>query len=346
MEIADMKRLWLALVALSLAGCASGGNVAGSYESLAVGGEPEKTHEFKDAREIDKRDLLARIPSWAGEIQHAREYREAGLLRQEIVFAGGTRGDHMIEVTLAERGANPAELHRPSDSEIEAELATRFPGVAMKIVPQDAQGAAGADRVAIGRASDGTRCLYDWRWADDVRVAADPSGIAAVTAAFSQKATPALLRVRLCSKYVSLDDLASLARQIQFAPIPDIDRIVNGGAPNPGAVKPGEVRALAPTLESALACGAGETPAPERAKRSSPRSEKKLAHRTPTVKSGATYSADAESARFLAAPPIAASGDLEVSAGRPAAGARDLDLPAAAYRGPAAGTAPPTSSAQ
>ena len=341
-----MRHLWLALFALSLSGCASGTNVVASYESLAVGSEAEKPHQINDAREIDKEDLLARIPTWAGEILHAREYREAGLLRQEIVFAGGARGDHTVEVTLAERGANSASLHRPSDSEIESELGARFPGVAMKIVPQDVS-AAGADRVAIGRASDGTRCLYDWRWTDDVRVASDPSGIAAVASAFSQKATPALLRVRLCSKYVSLDDLASLARQIQFAPIPDIDRIVNGGAPNAAPVKHVEVSALGPTLESALACGAA-TPASERVKKSSPRAQKQAARRTPTAKPDPAYAADPESAHFLAPPPIAVAGDkpVEPSAGRLAVGARDLDLPAAAYRGPPAGTPPLTSSVQ
>ncbi|HYC25949.1 MAG TPA: cellulose biosynthesis protein BcsN [Roseiarcus sp.] len=337
-----MTRLWLALLAASLSGCAGGTGVGANYQSLAVVGEPEKAHE------VDKSDLLARIPAWAGDLKRARQYREAGLVRQEIVFSGGTLGDHTIEVTVAERGVSSERLHRPTDNEIEDELAARFPGVAMKIVPGEGQDAPGADRVAIGRASDGTRCLYDWRWANDVRLASDPSGIAAVAAAFSQKTTPASLRVRLCSKYVSLDDLASLARQIQFAPLADIDRIVDGLAPKAEAIKPVQVGALAPTLESALACTGGAPTLP-RAKYSPPHSEKRQAHRAPPANLSASYAAETGGARFLAAPPIAApvAKPVEPAAGRVATGLRDLDLPAAAFRGPAgAGTTAPTLATQ
>jgi Cellulose biosynthesis protein BcsN len=336
-----MKHFWLALFAISLSGCAGGANIAASYESLAPVGEADTAHE------IDKRDLLVRIPAWAGETQQARLYREAGLVRQQIVIAGGTRGDHMIEATVAGRGANPAALSQPSDSEIESELATRFPGVRMHVIAPR-QGEVGPDRVAIGRASDGTRCLYDWRWADDVRIASDPSGIGAVAAAFSPKATPALLRIRLCSKYVSLDDLASLARQIQFAPIADINRIIDGAPSNADAAKRVQVSAAGPTLESALSCWGGTALASERAQGGAPYAGKRLARRAPTLQSRPRDSEDARDSRFLAPPPAAeADKAVETSVSRVATGPRDLDLPAAAYRGPVAAAATaPSSGAQ
>jgi Cellulose biosynthesis protein BcsN len=334
MEIADMTRLSLALIALWLGGCAAapgGAGIAANYEGLAAGG-PEKAHD------INSRDLLVRIPDWTGAVQRARQYEEGGVLRQEIVFAGGTRGDHLIEVAVATRVTGSEVLHQPSDAEIQDELAAKFPGVTMRVVTAPSPDASGPERIAIGRANDGTRCLYAWRWSDAVRVASDPSGIATIAAIFSQKAMPASLRIRLCTKYVSLDDLASLAGQIRFASVADIDRIVAG--PTAAADPPAraETGALTPTLESALACP-GATPSTARFAQASAPAEKRPAHHIRASQTAVAYPTfQGGGQRFLAPPRSDASAvkTLGQSVTRKGDGPQGLDLPAAAFRGPAA----------
>jgi hypothetical protein len=310
------------------------------------------------SNQIEQQDLLVKIPDWAGTIKSARQTNDASGARQEIVIAGGTRGDNIIEVAIemgaAENGRALTSTHAPSGEEIDEELRAKFPGVPMRAVSKAEAGAEARYDLAIGRAADGTRCLYAWYWTNNYRIASDPSGIAAVSTMFSQRKEPESLRIRLCSRYVKLDDLASLARQIHFVSSMEAERIVLGSA----AANEETTHAASPppdtTLEDAIVGSTGsETLTPEGPIPSAKtKTHKRVARGVePTNQPIATLARretpESGGVRYLAPPPPGGTPSAPGFPGTPVAqpvAASDtvahdqmLNLPAAALRGPANG---------
>ena len=349
-----MRYFLPAFIALCLAGCSNAERATARYEALDAGSVAATSHQ------VDRADLFVQIPEWAGAMKEARQSREGNVSRQDITFAGGTRGAHEIQAAVemwdAGNGGAPT-LHRPTVGEINDELQAKFPGVAMRVMANPMSDVVGPYYLAIGKASDGTRCLYAWRWMEDLRVASDPSGIASFNAMISRKSSSATLRIRLCSKYVTLDDLASLAQQIRFVPMADITRIAaqNG---RPSLELASRVDASAPTLDSQIDSPKGEADLSPQKKHSSsaaPPAKKRVAHKPKKQKIDADILLSPSSeagGRYLAPLP---GGDVEPSpvagpaypsatsaAPAPAAGAQGLNLPAAAFRGPSSPTAAKT----
>jgi hypothetical protein len=341
MEANDMKRLLPALFALAAAGCSNGNGLVARYDGL-------ESEAARPPRPIAADDMLVKIPEWAGAIKNASQSNDGGVVRQKIVIAGGTHGDNFVEVTVDSNGPASRSLaspHAESSAEIEADLRAKFPGVAMRAVGKQANDASAPYDIAIGRSADGGRCLYAWKWTDNLRVASDPSGIAAVASMFSQKAMPASLHIRLCSKYVTLDDLNSLAQQIRFASIVDADRILGLSAPTAqGAAAPPLVHA---SLESAIACPvptADFSPLEKRAlaaPRAAHRSVARARRAAPPVEAAAVVPATANGVRYLAPPPTGSSGAPPAGVAAASGEAQSLGLPAIALHGPSAAAAKP-----
>ncbi len=337
-----MKRLLPALFALAVAGCSNGGGMVARYDGL----EPEAA--ARPSRAIGADDMLVKIPEWAGAIKNASQSSDGGVLRQKIVIAGGARGDNFVEVTVDGSGLasrSPSSPHAPTSAEIEDDLRVKFPGVAMRIVGKQANDPSAAYDIAVGRSADGGRCLYAWKWTDNWRVASDPSGIAAVTSIFSQRSMPASLHIRLCSKYVTLDDLNSLAQQIRFASIVDADRILGISAPAAQAAAPQPL--VHASLESAAACPAPNadfSPLEKRAlaaPRAAHRSRARVRRASPPpAEATALPPATANGVRYLAPPPSGAAGGApQYNAPAPSGEAQSLGLPSIALHGPSAATA-------
>jgi Cellulose biosynthesis protein BcsN len=332
-----MKALIPALCALALAGCSAGGGAIARYDGGRL------NNDDREPRAIPAKDLLVSIPEWAGPPKNARQQNTGDVTRQSVVIAGGTRGDNIVDVQLESRdGVNHANyrLRAPLEADITEELRSRFPGVEMRPAGRSQGGGGDAIDIAIGRAADGTRCLYGWRWDDDLRAAFDPSGIATVKSMVSQQSLAGSMRIRLCSKYVTLDDLASLARQIRYNKTANLDHIITG-APVPGD-EPAPSPVKDTTLENAFACpGAPDSCSLEGQSHPVAQSRRKLASR-PTVQvqpaelSAPLDTSAAAGPRYLATPPTAQSSTAPMSSSPASGGAPVIDLPAAALRGPSA----------
>jgi Cellulose biosynthesis protein BcsN len=332
-----MKRLLPALFALAVAGCSNGNGMVARYDGL------ESEAAARPARAIGADDMLVKIPEWAGAVKSASQSNDGGVFRQKIVIAGGARGDNFVEATvdnngLANRGLSSP--HAETSAEIEDDLRVKFPGVAMRVVAKQPNDSSAPYDIAIGRSADGGRCLYAWKWTDNLRVALDPSGIAAVTSIFSQKAMPASLHIRLCSKYVTLDDLNSLAQQIRFASIVDADRILGVSAPAAQGAAPQPLAHA--SLESAVACPvatADFSPLEKRAlaaPRAAHRSAARVRRVSPPGEAAAVAPVTANGMRYLAPPPTGPSGAPPSAAAATSGEAQSLGLPAIALHGPSA----------
>jgi Cellulose biosynthesis protein BcsN len=346
-----MKQVLAPLFALAAAGCSSAGMTA-RYDGL------ETKIAAPASRQVEQKDLLVKIPEWAGAVQSARQTNDASGAKQEIVLPGGTRGDNVVEVAIqvgaARNGGGLSNSHAPSGEDIDEELRAKFPGVAMRAVSKSEAGAETRYDLAVGRAADGTRCLYAWYWTENYRIASDPSGIAAVGTMFSQRLEPASLRIRLCSKYVKLDDLASLARQIKFVPAAETERIVLGSAATNDEAARSASRPPDTSLEDAMVGSTGsETPAPKAPTKSARTIPHKRVVREvepinpPTAASPRPETAASGGPRYLAPPPLGGTPSapgLRGAATQPVGGSGSsahnqmLNLPAAALRGPVNGS--------
>jgi hypothetical protein len=332
-----MKALIPALFTLTLAGCSAGGGAIARYDDGRL------NNGDREPRAIAARDLLVSIPEWAGAAKNARQQNAGDVTRQSVVIDGGTRGDNIVDLQIESRdGANRGDhrLRAPSEADIAEELRGRFPGVEMRQIGRSRGSAGDPVDIAIGRAADGTRCLYGWRWDDDLRAAFDPSGIAAIKSMVSQRSLAGSMRIRLCSKYVTLDDLASLARQIRYNKTANLDQIITG-APVPGD-EPAPRTVKDTTLENELACpGAPDSCSLEGQSHLSALLRRKPASRARAPVQPAELSAPLDSSptsapRYLAPPPTAQSSTAPMSAPPASLGTTTVDLPAAALRGPSA----------
>jgi Cellulose biosynthesis protein BcsN len=338
MEPNDMKRLLPALFALAVAGCSNGSGMVARYDGL-------EQEAARPTRTVGAEDMLVKIPEWAGAIKSASQFNDGGVLRQKIVIAGGTHGDNFVDIAVDSNGRSLSSPRAQTSAEIEDDLRAKFPGVAMRIVGKQANDANAPYDIAVGRSADGGRCLYAWKWTDNLRVTSDPSGIAAVTSIFSQRAMPASLQIRLCSKYVTLDDLNSLAQQIRFASIVDADRILGISAPAAQAAAPQPI--VHASLESALACpgaNADFSPLEKRAlaaPRAARRSVARARRASAPVEAAAVAPATANGVRYLAAPPTGAGTAPTASAAAASGEAQSLGLPAIALHGPSPAAAKP-----
>ena len=341
-----MRHSCFALVCFALAGCAT--SDPARRDPVVTGAIPETV-----AVEAPS-SLLFELPAEMGVVAQVRERAYANGFRQEIALKGGERGENVVDISIEgpAGGAGALQVSRPSEGGVRGEIIARFPGVAMRIVTKPMSNAAGPFGLAIGKAADGTRCVFAWQWIDDMR-APGGGGAAGFASLVSSRAAPASVRVRLCRRNVTVDELAGLVQQMRSAGPAAVDRVLAGGARAssaglaPGVVGPGpraDTIAVGPSLESALSGGAGPVAAPARAAAPRKPTRRRRAARDkktePAQETVVPQSGYAGGPRYMAPVPSGATGP-GASMAPPSSGGFNPRLPAAAYRGPQRSAASP-----
>lgn len=154
---------------------------------------------------------LAALPVEAGEVVSVgEESRETGFI-QTVTLAGDTAvsGSNHIRVEAVPRGHAAKTL--ASVETIEAELAERMPGVAMRILPYSIASAAGPIGVATGTASGGVRCAYAWQ------VSNTGEGEEGFGRFLARNEKAYSVRVRLCRGGVSEEQLVTTMQGLRLA---------------------------------------------------------------------------------------------------------------------------------
>lgn len=290
------RALMIGLAGLSLAGCGrrDAGLVGQPLETLVAGPADSGWAALAPA------GALVLLPPGAGRVEAVSERRLGDDLAQEIVLAGrGSTGRNRIAVAVRQNPAGGLGPGKPSEAGIRSEIATAFPGQAMRILPQPRQNRFGPYGLAIGAGAGGLRCIYAWQWLDrEERIVATRLG------------GHGSWRVRLCQTGVTLDQIAAELDQLDLGP---------GVAMESGpALRRGEVRPPRPRKPQAVAAPAVRKPEREPAP-------------VPAPNGGRYLAPVAGVPAALLIPQTAPAGSA-----RPAL---DASLPAEAYRGPTARTA-------
>ena len=241
---------------------------------------------------------IATMPAEAGRIARVSQTQYGDGTRQLIVFDNPVAGldPSVIEVRVRTSEKPPLEdslaVAKPTKAGIHAELASQFPRMAMRVVDRPRANNYGPYGLAVGRWANGVRCLYAWQWIDELKNALVAGGKSQVS-----------LRVRLCSKDHSLDQIAGFLDRLEL----DLSRSNQPAAPT------------AVVARSSLDEGA-----PARI------ASGDLAHPRPDRRPPARPARRATEAAALT-PVIAATRDPDIGAREQPL---DQSLPAAAYRGP------------
>jgi len=333
---------------------------------LSRGGAPAASHA-----------VLA-LPSAAGSIKRVKERHYVNGSRQEIELVGppGTPGQNVIDVSIRTNsssgyGKNFLAIGEPSDSGIRNEILGRFPDVRMNIVTTPMRNRFGVFGLAIGRHANGARCVFAWQWVNDLRD--QTPGVSNVTkfgAMLGGRQLATSIRIRLCQKGVTVDQLAGYIQGLSVMGRGPLNRLVNmdrrnistvqtSGISQSGINSSSPLRPVGGSLESALDNNSRSkitTPVKSRrnvrrsrsARRSGPRrssadSYNRIRHYSGTGRPVATApvatapaaSAAAPGTRYLA--PVATNAPPPVASRSPAGAYKPsgaVSLPPEAYRGP------------
>jgi Cellulose biosynthesis protein BcsN len=177
------------------------------------------------------------LPEEAGLVKEVKERHFRNGTRQEVFLDGGKSGagDNVLEVsvqTAQPRSGNlgDLQLYRPSEQGIRSEIIGRFRDVRMSLVTQPTANNFGPVGIAIGRHPGGASCIFAWQWIEDVRNATSSggggSGFASLGASLSGRTNHASIRVRLCSKTQSADQLVAHVQSLRMGDRIALDRII------------------------------------------------------------------------------------------------------------------------
>ncbi|WP_442755149.1 cellulose biosynthesis protein BcsN [Methylocystis sp. JAN1] len=280
---------------------------------------------------------------------------------------GGDWNDLSIEVQSAPPSGGRGELviGKPTQEGVRREILARFQGTPMRIVNRPMFNSLGPYGLAIGAGAGGLRCAFAWQWVENFAA----GGRGEKSGFFSSGDMPASIRMRLCRRGVTADELAAWFEQLgvsqqNLARIADSMRRnmaiqgIEGQAGAPGALGPivsaqpggGRVRASVDSLESSLLGGGGEpaevVPASRPAKRAVRRTARKAGPAEPAAEQpeapvGAPAPSVPSDGRRYLGPVSDAGGGPQYAASAPPArgagfGAAIDGLPAQALRGPRA----------
>jgi Cellulose biosynthesis protein BcsN len=281
--------------------CVIVGGCTNPLSQSASYGVVDPSRQTEAAREVAPSAAVASLPVSAGRVVQVREKRFWNGLYQEVTFAPDpdNRGENGIDFAVeTERSRGDRKLAvpiaRPTEASIRSEIEARFPGASMQIVNQRHLNPYGEFGLAIGRMSDGARCIYAWQWIDDVHLngtvtlrtgdEADPNLV-----------SPASLRVRLCRLNTSVDDLVALVQKVRL------------DLPNSGGTGQGTLDAMVSTSDDKRLAVASPRVQPQIVAEASERSK-------PKVKPKANKPAPHKTAVGVAAPPPPPAGALLVPA--------------------------------
>lgn len=362
-------------VLVALAGCASDAPKT-AYVSRVDTLSPETT----PVGGADASMMLAQMPQPGGLVTKVREKSYPNGISQQAILAGEVSGlgeNHLeiyVQTGATNGGAGMLNIGPPSEAGMKREILARYPKVPMRIVTQPRQNSAGVFGLAIGRAANGARCIFAWQWVDDIRRggASADSGFSILGKRFGGSgpaagAAAASIRVHMCRKDATVDDLAATVEGLTLAAPAIVDNALNPARRLEAAVPVRDVESrgsavvasAAPgSLESALGpqkqtqVASDETPKPRRATRVARRKaapaaqeseegvvvarrqvpEQAQAQAQPAYAGGPRYLAPV--AGMPASAPVAYGTPAPVASAAPSTAGLDPSLPAAAYRGP------------
>ncbi len=373
------KSVLLLPILAALAGCASEAPTTG-YVSRVDTASPE-TMPVAGA---DASMMLVQMPQPGGVVTKVREKTYPNGVSQQAILAGEVAGlgENHLEIYVQTAASNGSSgllnIGPPSEAGMKREILARYPKVPMRIVTQPRQNSLGVFGLAIGRANNGARCIFAWQWVDDVRRGgAQNSGFSILGKRFggsapSAGAAAASIRVHMCRKDATVDDLAATVEGLSLAAPAVVENVLSpsrqveatapvrdSGSSRGSAVvasaAPGSLEsALAPSKQTQVA--SDETPKPRKAtrvarrkaapvapdadegivvaRRQPPAETVVQAQPQPVYQGGPRYLAPVAGMPASAPPVYAAPAPMASAA--PMSSGLDPSLPAAAYRGPSA----------
>ena len=288
---------------------------------------------------------LARLPLGAGQVQTIREWRYANGVDQQISLDGATpKGlENFLEIAARTAGQRvrpdlAVPMAPPTRASIESELIDRFPSMVMQVTERPLSNAYGPIGLAIGRGEDSLRCIYAWQWISDLRaIRPEQDSIAArLNLTTSLDGVPASVRVKLCRKYATVDQLAGYVTQLNIVTVPTMQRLMaqRGIDPrNPVTLEselpaaPVVVAAPAPSVKPAAPVMAAPVvkPTPKAEIKTASKPAPKPVHKTAARSAPKVHESNQFEQRQLASRPAQQAFD------RPAAPIVSLPIPVPAY---------------
>jgi hypothetical protein len=122
------------------------------------------------------------------------------------------------------------QLGRPTEQGIRSEIISRFRDVRMSLVTRPSSNNFGPVGLAIGRHPGGASCIFAWQWIEDIRNATGSnggSGFAMLGASLSGRTPHVSIRIRLCSKTQSADELVAHVQSLRMGDRVALDRLMN-----------------------------------------------------------------------------------------------------------------------
>lgn len=129
----------------------------------------------------------------------------------------GDWNDLTIEIQSAPPGEDrrgQMQIAKPTAEGVRREILARFHGTPMRIVNRPMHNRLGPFGLAVGAGAGGMRCAFAWQWVDNLAVAARGER----ANFFNSGETPASIRLRLCRRGVTADDLALWYEQLEIDP--------------------------------------------------------------------------------------------------------------------------------
>lgn len=365
-----MKHVALIAMGVTLAGCQPSG-----FDRGFVGRADLTTGSVAPLTPLSPEvavDPALALPVEAGGVVRVRERHYPNGTRQEIVLAGASSGENVLEVSIRTSGGDEAgpgflQIGKPSQRGVAIETAARFPGLKMLVVTRPMSNAFGPFGLAVGRRETGERCVFAWQWIDDLRGETGAFG-----GLLSSGTAAASVRLRICRNNMTLDEIAATMEGLRRGAPAAIERIVRmdrRGLDAPrmamsapmGMSAPMEVAApVAPMvgmLESAVPVSAAPPapriaapPPPPRRVAARPRPTREAARPRPPVRAVTRPQEAAEPAWISAQQPLAgprylapvgavATGSMPTGATGPVRSGLAPGLPSRAYLGPGSGAA-------
>ncbi len=178
--------------------------------------------------------MLVQMPAPGGLVTKVRETTYPNGVSQQAILegGGGVFGENHLEISVLTGqagGAGMLSMGPPSQDSIRREIVARYPKFEMRIVTQPRQNALGVFGLAIGRAAGGGRCIFAWQWVDDIRNPGRKSSGSFFSSKFTGEAgaTPASIRIHLCRKDATVDDLAATVEGLTLASPSVVERALD-----------------------------------------------------------------------------------------------------------------------
>ena len=312
---------------------------------------------------------FVRLPSGAGRVVTVRERRYVNGASQQIVLDGESQKgmENRIDIsvqTQAEGGRYDlyVPISPPTESGITSEVADRFPGMSMQITERNMTNSYGPFGLAIGR-SAAMRCIYAWQWINDLNSIrpGQVSLLSRLSLSGGTGAAPANIRVRICRKDATVDQLAVYVSQMVIGTVQTLNRLLaQGGAADAGSADRRVAFGAPATRTASLEAELG-TPEPVAREAPRPRAPTRVATRRvrpkvdvaeqpqqqsqPVLQTIPAYQQPNNGPRYLApvagsnaayrnAQPATAQPSPYMTPPPPTGSRLDSSLPAAAYQGP------------